>query len=127
MGCRFPMNDLITSLRETAEGSLASEERAEQAEAVLEYERAVSSAILDTVPALVIVLDPDFKVLRFNRSCELSTGYRFADLKGKQIWPLLYADEDADAFRAALQSLRKNPRPDQFESYCRTLDGSRLA
>ncbi len=91
-------------------GFLDPDIRIEQAEAALQQERSISSAILDTVPALVVVLDPDFKVVRFNRSCELSTGYLFTELKDKELWPLFFAEEDADPFRAALQRLRKNLR-----------------
>ncbi|MGI9070925.1 MAG: PAS domain-containing protein [Bryobacteraceae bacterium] len=97
--------------------------RVEQAEAALQQERSISSAILDTVPALVVVLDADFKIVRFSRSCELSTGYVFGDVKDKEVWPLFFADEDADVFRAALQRLRGNVRSRQFESYWRKQDG----
>ena len=98
----------------------------EQAEAALQQERSISSAILDTVPALVVVLDPAFKIVRFNRSCELSTGYRFTELKDKEVWRLFFADADADPFRAAIRRLRKNLRPGQFESYWRRKDGSAI-
>ncbi len=101
--------------------------RIEQAEAALEQERSIAAAILDTVPALVVVLDPDFKIARFNRSCELSTGYLFSELKDKELWPLFFADEAADPFRAALQRLQKNGRSDRFESYWRKRDGSPAA
>lgn len=101
--------------------------RIEQAEAALQYERSISAAILDTVPALVVVLDADFKIVRFNRCCEVSTGYAFSELKRKQIWPLFFADEDAGRFRVALQRLRKNVRSGQFESCWRKRDGNVVA
>ena len=43
-------------------------------EEALQEERNVVSAILDTVGALVVVLDPDGRIVRFNRACERSTG-----------------------------------------------------
>jgi PAS domain S-box-containing protein len=43
-------------------------------EEALQQERNVVSAILDTVGALVVVLDPDGCITRFNRACELTTG-----------------------------------------------------
>ena len=43
-------------------------------EEALEEERNVVTAILDTVGALVIVLDPEGRIVRFNRACERSTG-----------------------------------------------------
>jgi PAS domain S-box-containing protein len=48
-----------------------------QAEAALQEERNVLSAILDTVGALVVVLDAEGRIARFNRACELTTGYAF--------------------------------------------------
>ncbi len=41
-----------------------------QAETALEEERNFVSAILDTVGALVVVLDPAGRIVRFNRACE---------------------------------------------------------
>ncbi len=101
--------------------------RTDPAEAALELERGMSSAILDTVPAVIVVLDPDFKIVRFNRSCELSTGYLSAELEGEEVWPLFFSDEDADAFKDALRGLSNDAQPGRFESYWRKRDGSRIA
>ena len=46
-----------------------------QAEEALQEERNVVSAILDTVGALVVVLDREGRIVRFNRACEQTTGY----------------------------------------------------
>ncbi|MGI9074001.1 MAG: PAS domain-containing sensor histidine kinase [Bryobacteraceae bacterium] len=100
------------------------DKRVQQAQAALQHERSISSAILDTVPALVVVLDPEFKIVRFNQSCEVSTGYLFSELKDKEVWPLFFTDEDADPFRAGIRRLRKNAPPAQFESYWKKRDGS---
>ena len=59
-----------------------------QTEEALEEERNVVSAILDTVGALVIVLDPDGRIVRFNRACERSTGCTFAEAAGRYVWDL---------------------------------------
>lgn len=96
----------------------------EDFESALEHERSITSAILDTVPALVVVLDPEFKILRFNRACELSTGYLSAEVAHKEVWPLFFAREDSEPFRAAVEGLRKNARSGEFESCWRKRDGS---
>ena len=59
-----------------------------EAEAALSSERNVLSAILDTVGALVVVLDPEGRIVRFNRACELTTGYSFDEVAGKRLWEL---------------------------------------
>src|SRR5580692_6072205 len=55
-------------------------------ERALQQERNVVSAILDTVGALVTVLDPEGRIERFNRACEITTGYSLDQVRGKHIW-----------------------------------------
>lgn len=55
-------------------------------ERALQQERNVVSAILETVGALVTVLDPEGRIVRFNRACELTTGYSLGEVCGKHIW-----------------------------------------
>lgn len=93
----------------------------------LVLERSICSAILDTVPALIVVLDRDSRIVRFNRSCEMSTGYLFSELKKKEIWPLFFTEEDAGPFHAALRWLEKDGQPKRFESCWRKRDGSPIA
>jgi PAS domain S-box-containing protein len=97
-----------------------------EAEDELHQERSMSSAILDTVPAVVVVLDPAFRIIRFSRTCEESTGYSFRELKGKDVWPLFLSSEGADPFRAALERVSKHGRSSPFECYWRKRDGSPL-
>jgi PAS domain S-box-containing protein len=96
----------------------------EQMQAALAQERSICSAILDTVPALVLVFDSEFKILRFNRGCEVSIGYRFAEVEHRKLWPFFIDGEDASPFRAAVERLRKNVRPGPFESCWKKRDGS---
>ena len=55
-------------------------------EEALQQERNFVSAILDTVGALVVVLDREGRIMRFNRACELTTGYSLEEVHGKYIW-----------------------------------------
>src|ERR1700677_1717129 len=57
----------------------------------LHEERNFVSAILDTVGALVVVLDGEGKILRFNPACELTTGYSMEEVQGKRIWENAFA------------------------------------
>src|ERR1700723_3444390 len=74
-----------------------------KAENELQQERNVLSAILDTVGALIVVLDPEGRIVRFNRACEQTTGYSFADVQGKYIWDLLLLPEGVDNFKAIFE------------------------
>jgi PAS domain S-box-containing protein len=92
-------------------------------EEALQKERNVVSAILDTVGALVVVLDPEGRIIRFNRACEQMTGYSFAEVHGKIIWDLFPVHEDAERFEASFQRSRADQSPLEFESSWMTRDG----
>jgi PAS domain S-box-containing protein len=49
----------------------------------LEKERNFVSAVLETAGALVVVLDTEGRVVRFNRACERITGWSFEEIRGK--------------------------------------------
>ena len=57
------------------------------------------SAILDTVGALVVVLDPEGRIVRFNRACEQISGYSFDEVKEKYFWDLCVVPEEAERFK----------------------------
>ena len=79
-------------------------------EEALQKERNVVSAILDTVGALVVVLDPEGRILRFNRACEKMTGYSFAEVHGKLIWELFLIPEEGRLFQGRCsQTTRDDP------------------
>ena len=60
----------------------------------LTEERNFTSAILDTAGALVVVLDAEGRIVRFNRACEEATGYSSAEAVGKAVWDLLLLPEE---------------------------------
>src|SRR5579863_1977735 len=69
-------------------------------EEALQEERNVVSAILHTVGALVVVLDPQGRIVRLNRTCEQLSGYCFAEVEGKLVWDLFAIPEDRERFKA---------------------------
>jgi len=58
----------------TGIGDALSGEDPIQGVEALRRERDLVSAILDTADALVVVLDPQGHIVRFNRVCERTTG-----------------------------------------------------
>lgn len=70
-----------------------------QAQEELQEERNLVSAIFDTVGALVVVLDRQGRIVRFNRASELVTGFSFSEARNKSIWDLLLVPEEAAQFR----------------------------
>lgn len=89
----------------------------------LQQERNVLSAILDTVAALVVVLDPRGRIVRFNRACELTTGYPFDEVVGKYIWELFLVPEQIEEFKALLERSRFGAALQEYEGYVVVRDG----
>jgi PAS domain S-box-containing protein len=82
----------------------------------LQEERNFVSAILDTVGALVVVLDGEGRILRFNPACELTTGYSMEEVQGKCLWDLFLVAEEADRFKAIFELLRTDLLPRDYQS-----------
>ncbi|MFS8824572.1 response regulator [Synechococcus sp. R6-6] len=87
--------------RETAER--------EEAERALRQERDFTNAVIDTAGALVVVLDPEGHILRFNRAAEQLSGYSLAEVKGRLLWDLgLIPPEDVPSVKQAFEQLKGN-------------------
>src|SRR5271156_1260152 len=98
-----------------------------QAEEELQDERNVLSAILDTVGALVVVLDRNGRIVRFNRTCEQTTGYSFEEVRGKFVWDLFLITEEIDTFKAIFAQSNSAQSSGDSQTYWLTRDGgSRL-
>jgi PAS domain S-box-containing protein len=89
----------------------------------LQEERNFVSAILDTVGALVVVLDNEGRILRFNPACELTTGYSMEEVQGKYIWDLFLLPEEVARFRANFEMLRSDLHPRDYQTSWVTRSG----
>jgi len=94
-------------------------------EEALQAERNVVSAILHTVGALVVVLDPQGRIVRFNRACEQVSGYSFAEVKEKYFWDLCVVPEEAERFKIIVEQLRAENSSKDYETSWVARDGSR--
>lgn len=96
-----------------------------RAEAALQQERHVLSAILDTVGALVVVLHPDGRIARFNRACEQLSGLSCDQVEGQRLPDLFKAPDEAAGFDAALGDLAAGRSTGDCETTWRTPLGAR--
>jgi two-component system CheB/CheR fusion protein len=87
-----------------------------QVQEALQEERNVVSAIFNTVGALVLVLDREGRIVRFNRACEQMTGYSVEESAAKFIWDLFVVPEDADAFRTLFLRIRDAASRTEYEN-----------
>ena len=95
-----------------------------QAELQLQQERDFSEAVINTIGALVAVLDRQGTIVSFNHTCEQVTGYGIAEVKGKQVWDLVPPKEQA-ATKAVFKRLLAGQFHDQYENYWLSKDGSK--
>lgn len=82
-------------------------------------------SILNTAGILVVVLDRQGQILRFNRACEEATGYAFDEVQGRCIWDLLMTPEEAEPVKAVFERARSARSPDEHENHWTTKDGGR--
>jgi two-component system, OmpR family, sensor histidine kinase VicK len=91
----------------------------------LTVERNFVSAVLDTVGALIVVLDTAGRIVRFNRACEIVSGYKFDDIVGGYIWEKLLPKEDIPESMKRFEYIRsRTTSPTTFENHWVGVDGS---
>ncbi len=91
----------------------------------LNKERNFISAVLDTATALVIVLDSQGQIVRFNQACEQTTGYSFDEVRGRYLWNLFLLPEEVEPVKVVFEQLKDGPVIREHENYWVTKDGSR--
>ncbi len=97
------------------------------AEIRLRQERDFISGILDTESAIVIVLDRDARILRFNRACETATGFYVHEVVGKTLWEALLPENQVERFREHFNAVVNGFFPNECEIQWRSKDsGIRL-
>lgn len=88
-------------------------------------ERDFLAVILNTVDALVLVLDREGRTIHFNRTCEEITGYTFDEVRGRPFWDLFLIPTEVETVRAVLAELRTDQISNRHENYWLTSDGQK--
>ncbi len=88
-----------------------------RAQEALKKEQQFISAILDTAGALVVVLDPEWKIVRFNKVCETLMGRTLEDMRGRSFIDLsVISGEDAQEVKSLLGLFQERQFPEFFEN-----------
>jgi two-component system NtrC family sensor kinase len=95
---------------------------------MVQSERDFFSAALNSVSALVVVIDPWGKIVRFNRTCEQMTGYSISEVEGKYFYDLFARPENSE-LKTVFDDGDRNSYlgiqiPKQYENYCTSRDGN---
>ncbi|WP_017314665.1 PAS domain S-box protein [Mastigocladopsis repens] len=91
----------------------------------LHTERNFISAVLNTAGALVVVLNPQGQIIRFNQACEETTAYSFDEVRGRYFWDLFLIPEEVEPVKAIFEQLRDSQLLKEYENYWVTKDGNR--
>jgi two-component system CheB/CheR fusion protein len=77
-----------------------------QHQAALQKDRNLIASILEVAEALlVMILDPDGKIVEFNHACRQLTGYSLEEVKGAHLWDFLLAPQDGAAMRTTFKEM----------------------
>ncbi len=95
------------------------------AEEALKKERDLIAAVLDTVAAMVLVLDRTGNIVRFNRSCEEVSGYTAKEVLGRPVWEFLVPPEQVESVKGIFQNLVAGMFPNRYENYWVAKNGQR--
>ncbi len=104
------------------ERAIRSRQRIERA---LTVERNFVSAVLDSTTALVLVLDTAGRIVRFNRACEETSGYTYAELVGRAFPPELFLPEERPLATELLRRAGSGSVGQPCEMQWMSRDGSR--
>ncbi|MHB1295205.1 MAG: PAS domain S-box protein [Anaerolineae bacterium] len=96
-----------------------------RAEEELHRERDFIASVLDTAGALVVVMDTQGGILRFNRYCETLTGYTLEEVRGRPFYELFLLPEERPEVMHVFDALRRGDYPNQHENWWVARDGSR--
>lgn len=95
-----------------------------RAETAAAAERNFISAILDTTSAILLVIDRDGRIVRFNRACEEISGYPADEIAGRLVWEFLDVPEEQESIRRATAAVRAGHSPPRGETWLRTKSGA---
>jgi len=91
----------------------------------LQKERDFNDAVVQMAGSLVVVLDREGRIQRFNRACEDATGFTFDEARGQVVWDLMLPSEAIGPAKSMFYRLTEGNFPNTYESTWRTKDGGK--
>jgi PAS domain S-box-containing protein len=114
----------LFELRHDADKLSISEFKLKIVEADLKKERSFSSAIFDIVGALIMVLDLQGRIILFNRTCQIVTGYSFEEVQNKYFWDFFIIPDELEGVKSVFKEIQTGRFPNEYENYWKIKDGS---
>lgn len=88
-------------------------------------ERELNGVLLEATDMLVVILDVQGYVVRFNRACQEVTGFHSDEVVGSYVWDFLIPPEQIEGVKGVFQSLALDQMPNRYENEWMTRDGNR--
>ncbi|MGC8838790.1 MAG: GAF domain-containing protein, partial [Anaerolineae bacterium] len=89
----------------------------------LRQEKAFTEQLLETAPVLVVLLDPEGRILFFNRACEDRTGYRKEEVLGANWFHLFIPERQRQDLDRVFNGVKADRAFQQYENPVRMRDG----
>ena len=87
-------------------------------------ERKFLNKILNVQGAIVIVLDPEGKIIRFNNEAQKITGYNEKEVLNKPFWDIFLAEDERSEVRKVFKKIvRDKDFPNKYKNHIKTKDG----
>lgn len=97
----------------------------QKVESDLRREREFNSAVLDIITQPIVILDIQGRIIRFNRGCEIATGYTLEDVQNQLLWDILVVPEDVEAIQTVFANLRSGISHNTYETHWLTKSGDK--
>lgn len=123
---RDEIGDMATAFNGMAQQLQEMVEEQRLSELHLRQEHDFVDAVLDVAGSLITVFDRGGRIVRFNRACERTTGYAFADVVGKPFWDLFLPEEERESSAAYYRNIKPSDLPAVFEHTWIRRDGARF-
>jgi PAS domain S-box-containing protein len=85
-------------------------------EQALRHEHDLLSTIVDGAGTLVMLLDRQGRIVRFNQTCQQLSAYSLEEVQGKYFWDLLLIPEEIESFKTVFYSLILTKLPAEYEN-----------
>lgn len=118
--------DFVPVVAQRALARLDQRDRLANAENALKKEQAFNAAVLSASGALMIIMDAQGKVIRFNPACEHLTGRILDQSRGRPFWELFAVPESRPALREKIRSIVAVGKSDTHEGDIVTAEGNHL-
>ncbi|MBF0099037.1 MAG: diguanylate cyclase [Magnetococcales bacterium] len=89
----------------------------------LQEQEMFAATLLDTAPALVVVIDGQGRITLFNQACQQLTGHSEKSVLGQSLLELLVPADNHEEVQDVWHQLREKQTPNQHESYWITQSG----